>query len=312
MVLITENEPQRCTVDALLKGFERYLTVRRSVRSSTRVCYSRHARAFLSGLPGPDGALAVGELTAASVRDHVSVLIAPYAPQTRKLMATSFRGLLRFAWLEGHTTRDLTSAVGPVAAPRGVGPLPRSLSRDQVRRLIDAPDRSTLAGIRDYAVLVVLSRLGLRASEVAGLRLDDLSWESGALIVQIKGGRVRRLPIPHDVGTAIVAYLQLRPDSGCREVFLQLQARDQPMTGWAVSALVARAAARAGLGTVHAHRLRHSAARAVLETGGAMAEVGELLGHRSGAVTQMYASLDLDSLRGLARPWPVSSGGHLD
>jgi len=310
MMLIAGDGAQRSSLDVLLEGFERYLTARRNVRPSTRACYSRHAGTFLAGLAGPDGWVDLRGLNAVRVRDLISTLIAPYAPQTRKLMATSFRGLLRFAWLEGLTMSDLTGAVGPVAAPRGVGRLPRSLSGEQVRLLLDAPDRATLAGARDYAVLVVLSRLGLRASEVAGLRLDGLDWDSGTMTAQVKGGRVCRLPIPYDVGAAIVGYLRRRPDSGCREVFLQLQGEETPMTGWAVSALVARAAARAGLGTVHAHRLRHSAARAVLEAGGGMAEVGELLGHRSGEVTRMYASLDLESLRGLARPWPGSAGGQ--
>lgn len=223
-------------------------------------------------------------------------------------MATSLRGFLRFAWLEGFTASDLTGAVGPVAAPRGAGRLPRSLPGEQVRLLLGAPDRATLAGVRDHAVLVVLSRLGLRASEVAALRLDDLDWAAGTLAAGVKGGGVLRLPIPHDVGTAIVEYLRLRPDSDCREVFLQLQGDGTPLTGWAVSALVARAGKRAGLGAVRAHRLRHSAARAVLDAGGGLAEVGELLGHRSGEVTQMYSSLDLDSLRPIARPWPGGAG----
>lgn len=312
MVPITGDETPRGSVEALLEGFERYLTAHMNVRLSTRACYARHADAFLTGLAGPDARVELSRLDAVTVRDHVSVLIAPYAPQTKKLMATSFRGLLRFAWLEGHTSTDLTGTVGPVSAPRGIGPRPRPLSGEEMRLLLDAQDLTTLTGIRDYAVLVVLSRLGLRASEVAGLLLDDLDWEAGTLTARIKGEAVHRLPLPHDVGAAIVGYLSRRPDSYHREIFLKLQGRDEPMTGWAVSALVARATARAGLGTVHAHRLRHTTARAVLEAGGGMGEVGELLGHRSEEVTRMYASLDLVALRGLARPWPVSAGACHD
>jgi site-specific recombinase XerD len=309
-VSVVEDGAWRGSVAALLSGFERYLMVRRNVRSSTQACYLRHAGAFLAGLAGPDGSIALGGLGATDVRDHVSALMAPYAPQTRKLMATSFRGFLRFAWLEGVTACDLTGAVGPVAAARRAGHLPRSLPKKQVQLLLETHDPATLAGVRDHAVLVVLARLGLRASEVAALRLDDLDWESGAVSVRVKGGGVHRLPIPHDVGVAIVDYLHRRPDSRCREVFVQLPSPDAPMTGWAVSALVARAAAKAGVGAVRAHRLRHSAARAVLEAGGGIAEVGELLGHRSLEVTRMYASLDLHSLRALARPWPGSGGGQ--
>ena len=310
MLCVAGGGERRCSVEALLDEFDRYLTARRNVCAPTGACYLRHARVFLTGLALPDASVDLGALSATDVRDHVSALIAPYAPQTKKLMATSFRGFLRFAWLDGLTTSDLTGAVGPVAAARGAGPLPRSLPGEQVQRLLQAHDTATLAGARDHAVLVVLARLGLRASEVAGLRLDDLDWESGVVTVRVKGGGVLRLPIPHDVGCAIVDYLQLRPDSSRRQVFLQLPNQDMAMTGWAVSALVARAAARAGVGVVRAHRLRHSAARAVLEAGGWIAEVGELLGHRSGEVTRMYASVDLHSLRALARPWPGSSGGQ--
>ena len=172
--------------------------------------------------------------------------------------------------------------------------------------MLAVPDRRTTMGSRDYALLVVLSRLGLRAGEVAGLRLEDFNWRAATVTPEVKGGRRLCLPIPHDVGQAVVAYLNRRPAGvASREVFLQVRGAPTPMTARAVSQVVARRAARAGLGTVRAHRLRHSAARAVLCGGGSLIEVGELLGHADGQVTMAYASFDLRSLAVLARPWPV-------
>jgi integrase len=161
-------------------------------------------------------------------------------------------------------------------------------------------------GARDYALLVVLSRLGLRAGEAARLCLDDFNWRGATVTPRVKGGRRLCLPLPHDVGQAVVAYLHRRPAGiSCREAFLQVRGGPTPMTGRAVTQVVARHAARAGLGSVRAHRLRHSAARAVLSAGGSLTEVGELLGHADGQVTMAYASFDLRSLAVLTRPWPV-------
>jgi integrase len=189
---------------------------------------------------------------------------------------------------------------------RRSGRLPRSLTTEDLHRLLAAPDRRTALGERDYAVLVLLSRLGLRAGEVAGLRLDDFDWAGAVVTVKVKGSGRLRLPIPEDVGSAVVAHLRRRPlTTPCREVFLRARGAPAPMTRSAVSQIVARHAARAGLGLVHAHRLRHSAARAVLVAGGSLTEVGELLGHANPQVTLMYASFDHASLVALVRPWPL-------
>jgi integrase len=173
--------------------------------------------------------------------------------------------------------------------------------------LLASPDRRTTTGLRDYAVLVLLSRLGLRAGEVAGLRLDDFDWRAATLIPTVKGGGRLQLPIPADVGPVLVAYLRRRPaGTTCREVFVQVRGEPKPMTSRAVTQVVARRGARVGLGSVRAHRLRHSAARAVLVVGGSLSEVGELLGHANGQVGMIYASFGQPSLgwsgRGRRRP----------
>ncbi|MHC3367666.1 tyrosine-type recombinase/integrase [Rhodococcus aetherivorans] len=207
--------------------------------------------------------------------------------------------------MSGQISSDLTGAVGTVITHRS-GKIPKALHPDELAQLLATPDRRTLGGTRDYALLILMSRLGLRAGEVGGLRLDDIDWAHANLRVRVKGGNTLELPIPDDVGSALVEYLHRRPASTPhREVFLTNYGTPVPMTRGAVTAAVARNARTAELGTIYAHRLRHSAARAVLAGGGTFDEVGELLGHATRQVTTAYSSFDLASMRPLARPWPV-------
>jgi site-specific recombinase XerC len=288
-----------------VNDFEHFLSARKGLSVSTRECYVRHVLAFLTEVGGDTaGVVDLGGVSAQRVRSYVTELGGRYSPQSLKLIATAIRSFLGFAWMSGWTGCDLRPSVGAVVTHR-FGRLPKALPVEDLRRLLAVPDRRTTMGSRDYAVLVVLSRLGLRAGEVAGLRLDDFNWRAATVSPKVKGGRRLCLPIPHDVGQAVVAYLNRRPAGvGSREVFLQVRGGPTPMTSRAVSQVVARHAARAGLGTVRAHRLRHSAACAVLCAGGSLTEVGELLGHANGQVTMAYASFDLRSLAVLARPWP--------
>lgn len=285
-------------------AFAEYLTQVKGSSAGTAECYSRHVRPFLSMLAAPDGAVDLRGVPGSLVRSYVTDLGGRYAPATLKLIATSIRSFLGFAWMSGWTSGDLRGAVGPVVVHRS-GRLPRALALRDVQRLLGSPDRSTRVGVRDYALLLLLFRLGLRASEVASLLLDDIDWLAPTITATVKGGGRRTFPIPHDVGQALVAYLRQRPAGVTRrEVFLQACVEDAPMNGSAVTQVVARNAVRAGLGQVRAHRLRHSAARAILAGGGTLSEVGELLGHNSGEVTMVYASFDLSALRVLVRPWP--------
>jgi site-specific recombinase XerD len=267
----------------------------------------RHVRPFLAEVADTASVVDLGGVSAQQVRSYVTRLGNRYASESLKLIATAIRAFLGFAWMSGWTRCDLTAAVGPVVTHRS-GRLPKALPTEDLQRLLAVPDRGTTVGARDYALLVVLSRLGLRAGEVAGLRLDDFDWRAATVTPRVKGGGTLCLPVPHDVGQAVVAYLGRRPVGvACREVFLQVRGGLSPMTGRAVTQVVARHAAGAGLGTVRAHRLRHSAARAVLAAGGSLTEVGELLGHSDGAVTMMYASFDVQSLTVLARRWPAEA-----
>lgn len=294
-------------VAALLYAFDDYLADVRGASAATRDCYARHVKVFLDACVCAGDGVELEGLSAVAVRDYVTGLADRYAPDSVKLIATAVRCFLRFVWISGHSQRDLSGAVGVVVVHR-FGRLPRALTSAQVRRLLEMPDRSTPTGARDYAVLLLLSRLGLRANEVAALRLADLDWRAGQMAVRVKGGRILRLPIPHDAGEAVVEYLRTRPRSGHREVFLRVRGVPVPLTRGAVTQVVQRCAERAGLGLVHAHRLRHTLARQILDAGGSLTEVGQLLGHSTEQVTMMYSSMDLESLRPLVRAWPGGGG----
>ena len=263
---------------------------------------TRLAREFLAACTQPGGP-GLGGLSAAWVTDYVVAQCRGRPPGSAKFVVTALRSLLQFLFLAGHTRCQLACAV-PAVAHWGAGSLPRALSPQAVAALLASCDDATLAGRRDRAILALLARLGLRAGEVAGLELGDLDWAAGEISVRGKGSRRERLPLPADVGEALVAYLHGRPRTGCRSVFLRLNAPVEGLTVPAVTAVVYRACARAGLPEAGAHRLRHSAASAMLAGGGTLTEVGQVLRHARLGTTAIYAKIDQAALRGLARPWP--------
>lgn len=224
-----------------------------------------------------------------------------------KLLVSALRSFFRHLRQRGAIAADLAACVPPVAT-WSFATLPKGLPPDHVQRLLASCDRRTPAGRRDYAILLLLARLGLRAGEVVGLTLDDLDWEAGCVRLRSKGGREDHLPLPADVGAALVAYLQRgRPRCASRRVFLRLRA---PRVGLAnattISTLVARAVAQAGVPAPRtgAHLFRHSLATALLQRGASLAEIGGLLRHRDPDTTRLYAKVDLPALRPLALPWP--------
>jgi len=221
-----------------------------------------------------------------------------------KAMVTSLRAFLRFAHATGRTVIPLAGAVPAVASWR-LSVLPRGLRAAEVEMLLAGCDRGTAAGLRDYAVLSLLARLGLRGAEAAGLQLGDIDWRAGEIAVMGKGSRAERLPLPVLAGEALAAWLtEGRPACEPRAVFVTVRRPYRQLTPEAVRAVMGRACDRAGLERRGAHRLRHALATEMLRAGASLPEVGQVLRHRSLLSTSLYAKVDQDALHPLARPWP--------
>lgn len=291
------------SAERLLERFGEYLTIERGLADGTVVDYVGALRPFLDAI-GTDEE----DLRRLAAADVTAFVVARCPCQSRgaaKMTVTALRSLLGFLHVEGLIARSLVGAV-PSAASWRLSGLPRALEPEQVRRLLDSCDRSARTGRRDLAILTMLVRLGLRAGEVAGLSLEDVDWRAGELVVVGKGRRAERLPLPVDVGEAITSYLRDgRPASAQdRSLFVRVKAPHRGLTSSGVSQVVVSAGRRAGLGQIHAHRLRHSAATQMLRAGGSLEEIGQVLRHRAALTTAIYAKVDRDALRGLARPWP--------
>jgi site-specific recombinase XerD len=221
-----------------------------------------------------------------------------------KGMSSPLRCLLRFLFVEGLVERDLSGAV-PSAPDRRLNSLPKAISAVDVARLLASCDCDTVTGRRDFAMITMLSRLGLRAGETAALLVSDIDWRRGELVVRGKANRFSRLPLPVDVGEAVVAWLQHgRPHSVCRHVFTRLRAPVGPLSNAGVSMVVSRACQRAGLPVMHAHRLRHTVATETLHAGGSLLEVAQLLRHSGVGTATIYARVDRHGLSAVVRPWP--------
>lgn len=287
--------------DEVAGRFRRYLATERGLAPSTVDIYVRFARPFLIRFCCPGRRL--DELDAAAVtRFVVEQSRRPKAGM--RYLVVALRSLLRFLVVDGVLARDLSAAVPAVAGWRNRG-LPRGLSPEQVTALLESCDVSRPVGRRDRAILTLMVRLGLRAGEVARLRLEDFDWNHGEIIVRGKGRREERLPIPPDVGDAVVGYLRGANNRGlAREVFINSRAPFASMTADAVGGVVRHAGVRAGLSVIGAHRLRHTAATQMLRAGTPLVEVGQVLRHRDTATTAIYAKVDRIALRTVARPWP--------
>jgi len=223
-----------------------------------------------------------------------------------QLVTTTLRSFLDFLLLEGRLTSPLRAAVPTVASWRH-SDLPGFLEPEQVERLLRSCDRSNTGGRRDYAILLLLARLGLRAHEVRHLRLDEIKWTSGELLIRGKGGREDRLPLPPDVGRAVAMYLKEgRPRCSCRHVFVRLLAPHEGLTSPTIASVVERALARAQVSSTHrgAHLLRHSLATRMLRGGASLTQIGQVLRHQRTDTTEIYARVDQNALRALAQPWP--------
>ena len=290
--------------EVFLDGFVSHLRRERGVTALTVEAYVSDVRRFLADRDASD----LSGLTAAEVSNAVLGQLVGRSPATVRRYGCALRSFLRYCHLVGLIERDLSAAALPVSGRRR-SLLPQGISPTQAQALLGACDRRRATGRRDYAMIVLMLRLGLRAREVATLRLDDLDWRAGQITVHGKGGRVDQLPLPVDVGEAIASYLRRGRPLGAtaREVFLHLLPPHVALARGGVTAIVASAARRAGLGVVRAHRLRHTAATDMLRAGAPLAEIGQVLRHRSSGSTAAYARVDVERLRTIARPWPTET-----
>ena len=296
---------------ALLGSYEAHLRHERALAERTIAAHVLIAREFVSQrLPG--NVVRPDLLHPGDVRDFLLARVRSVAPGRAQYVGTALRSFLRYLFLRGEIRTDLALAVPAVRRWR-LANVPRYIAAADVERLLRACDRASAIGRRDYAVLLLLARLGMRASEVVALELGDLRWREGEILVRGKGLIRDRLPMLPDVGAALARYLRSdRPRSSSRRVFLCSRA---PLRGFGhpatVSTIVARALARAGVASpMHgAHLLRHSLATAMVRRGASLAEIGEVLRHRSPNTTEIYAKLDFDALRDVAMPWPTTARG---
>jgi len=303
--VLAEQEPSRpdTPVDVLMERYRRYLLDERGLAAGTVRYYKRIARSFLAEVSETDGELDLGRLAAGEVTRFVLEQCAARSVSTARNWVMALRSLLRFMYLDGLTAADLAGAV-PAVAPQPRS-LPRALDPGVVAQLLASCDRRTATGRRDFAALILLARLGLRAGEVAAIELGDIDWAAGELLVRGKGGRRERLPLPVDVGQALAGYVRRgRPRVGCERLFLRVNAPDGALSGDGVSRIVHAACRRCGLPLVGAHRLRHTAATKTLRAGASLEEIGQLLRQQSTFTTAIYARVDREHLRELARPWP--------
>ena len=289
-----------------------YLTRRRGLSQLTLLGYWSVLKQFLVER-FDDGTIVLGDLTGDDVSGFLLRHARSSTPARAKLMVTALRSFFSFLFQGGETETNLAGAVPTIRTWRFSG-VPKYLKPDEVQRVLDGCDQDHCIGRRDRALLLLVARLGLRAGEVVSLELDDINWRAGVLTVRGKGGFHDHLPLPADVGKAIATYLNRdRPQCDSRKVFIRTRA---PHRGFAhpstVSTIVRDAVERVGLDPPlkGAHLLRHSLATGMLRRGASMTEIGQILRHRSPNSTEIYAKVDIDGLRSIARPWPVLRGAR--
>ena len=290
-------------VEVLLDRFAGWLSWERHLAPSSVETYVWHARGMLVRLLVGER-VELSRLDAAFVRRYVLDTCPRLGRASAKVTVVAVRQLLLFLYVAEEIERPLTDAVPSVAGVRLSG-LPKRLEVAQVQRILDACDRTTVAGRRNYAIVLLLARLGIRVGEAAGLLLDDIDWRSGEIAVRGKG-RAHRLPLPVEVGDAIAAYLRDgRPVMvDTRAVFVTMLPPTRALGRGAICEVVVRAAEAAGVGHVNAHRLRHTLASEMLAGGADLPAIGQVLGHRMLEATAIYAKCDRETLRQIARPWP--------
>jgi site-specific recombinase XerD len=306
------KQPQAAGASALsrvISEYQRYLLQERGLSQPTLQNYVPVIEQFLSER-FRNTTLDFDALRAPDITGFVVRQARRLSPLRAGLMVTALRSFLRYLRYRGVVSIDLSGCV-PAVPYWSLSTLPRFLPAEAVERVLECCDRRTSVGRRNYAILLLLARLGLRAGEVVGLNLDDIDWSTGQITIRGKGGKSASLPLAADVGASLAVYLRHdRPRSATRRVFTRHRA---PLVGFGnsstISSIVRRALKHAGVESAHtgAHVLRHSLATSLLRQGGSLDEIGELLRHQSPNTTAIYAKVDVTALHTLALPWPGGS-----
>jgi site-specific recombinase XerD len=298
------QKTDRTVLGQLTRDYERFLSSQRGLAPATLSSYLPIVRRFLTERFGKK-ALRLEDLRPRDLHRFILCQVPRGSRTYAKLTVTALRSFLGFLFQRGAIKTDLLAGVPGVANWR-LSHLPKSLPPEQVERLLQCCDRSTPSGQRDYAILLLLARLGLRGGEVLAMTLDDPDWERGEILVRGKGQRMERLPLPKDVGEALANYLRhVRPACSTRKLFIRMKAPRHGLRLSAICCVIRRALKRAGLNPDFkgAHLLRHSLATNMLRRGASLSEIGQLLRHAQPTTTQIYAKVDIGALRGIALPW---------
>src|SRR5215472_11345909 len=305
-VVAPPEPPVATPAERLQSEFRLYLRQERALAATTQAAYTAFVSEFLTERFGA-GPVDLSRLDAADITRFVRRRASAIQSKRVQLMTTALRSFLRFARYRGDIEKDLAACI-PAVANWKQSTLPRALPPDQVEQVLNSVKRKTAIGRRDYAILLILARLGLRAGEIRTLTLEDLDWKEGLMTVRGKAGRFSQLPLPRDVGAAIADYLRHgRATTNSRCVFLRAKAPTGGFQGPSgVGSMVRHALERAGIDSPRkgAHQFRHALACQMLKQGASLSEIGELLRHRSPQTTAIYAKVDLDSLASLALSWP--------
>ncbi len=292
-------------LDVLLGQYRLWMVHERGLAPSTVLRYENTARRFLCEQAVRDGVLVPAVLTGMDVHAFLLRECGRVSAGSAKGRVAELRSVLRFLYVQGVTPRRLGTAVPPVGGWRLAGLPPAAMSAADVQRVLDSVDRDSDVGVRDFAIMLLVARLGLRSIEVARLELRDVDWRAGELVVRGKGRRQDRLPLQDEVGEALVAYLSRgRNPQSARHLFLTCRAPRGPIRADLVGDVVERACLRAGLPRVGPHRLRHALAGELLRQGAGLIAISQVLRHQDLATTALYAKVDLVALRQVARPWP--------
>ena len=299
--------PPLTSHDRIFSEFDAYLRTERGLAPKSIVRHLPIIRRFLHEVC-PAGDDDLGKISQQEVIHYIERHAQDWSPGTGKAMCWSLRAFLRYLHHQGLNSRALADCVPSIRRWK-LASLPTFLPAAQVQKALDGCDRATPMGRRDYAILMMLAKLGLRADEVATLTLDDIDWRASEMLVRAKGRQRARMPIPPDVGAAIVGYLRNgRPKSSCRRLFIRALAPHVGFaSGCAITMIAKTALDRVGIkGCAHrgAHIFRHSLATELLRSGATLTEIGQLLRHESHDTTRIYAKVDIEALRTLSLPWP--------